>query len=251
MKNAGNVIIILLLFAASGFCVRDVAFLGLTGTQAPAIEKTFSRHFLEHLAMMPEVRALNSIEVARLRERTSANFSIGSMTPAFFTSLKRFSSDSMLLIWGRVKECTVKPARFWGVGSGIKGSLTMELSIYDLAVQDFVFSGDASVATFVKKGIVLWWPVEKAIQIAAQERAQVIDKLEIKSVSACGQILYSLLLHETNQQNKKGKWPTDKREKATVVEQPAAIDTLHQEPLFEEDPVDFEIPDSTAANPEN
>lgn len=251
MKIPGNVAFALLLFAASGFCGRDVAFIGLTGTQAPAIEKTFNRHFLEHLAMMPGVRALNTIEIANLRERTSASFSIASMTPAFFTSLKRFASDSTLVIWGRVKECMVRPARFGVVGAGIKGSLTIELTIYDLAVQDFVFSGDASAATFVKKGFVLWWPVEKAIQISAQERTQVIDVLEIKSVSACGQILNSFLLHETNQKNKKDRWPTVKKKKTTEVEQPPATDTLNQEPLFEEDPSDFEKPDSTAANPAN
>jgi hypothetical protein len=214
MRQGEKVFIALLFFAASGFCDKEVAFLGLTGEAAPAIEKTFNRHFLEQLAVMPDVRSLNTIEIANLRERTSGNFNIASLTPAFFTSLKRFVSDSTHLIWGRVKECTIKPERFWVVGAGIRSTLTIELSVYDLALGSFEYIGDVKATTLEKRWFVLWWSVDRAIQISAQERTQLLDDLELKSVSASGRILATLMLNEKVRTEKKSGKPSDSSKKA-------------------------------------
>lgn len=247
MKTSMNTVFALLLCTSFAFGVKEVAFIGLTGAQAPAIEKTFNRHFLEHLAMMPDVRSLNTIELANLRERTSGNFDILSMTPALFSSLKRFVSDSTLVIWGRVKECTVRPERFWVAGAGIRGTLTIELSIYSIARGVFVYIGDVTASTLKKKGFVLWGSVKNALQISADERVQIIDDIELKGVAASARILNSLMLNETITKEKKGKWPTDSANKAQESAK-IKIPLNEEPPAIEEDPSNFEAVDSTAVD---
>jgi hypothetical protein len=247
MKASAVAAIAVLSFAFSAFCGKEVAFIGLTGAQGPAIEKTFNRHFLEYLALMPDVHSLNTIEIANLRERTSGNFDIVAMTPALFTSLKRFVSDSTLIIWGRVKECTVRPERFWVIGAGIRGTLTIELTIYNLAARKFIYIGDVKATTLKKKGVVLWWSVEKALQISAQERTQILEDIEVNGISASGRILSTLMLNETSQETKKGKWPSDSAKKA----QKSALNKTppnEEPPAIDEVPADFEEADSTVVD---
>jgi hypothetical protein len=243
-KTVMGATLAIVLFAFSGFCDKEVAFIGLTGAQAPAIEKTFNRHFLEDLAMIPGVHSLNTIEIANLRERTSSDFDIVSMTPALFASLKRFASDSTLVIWGRVKECSIRPERFWVIGAGIRGTLAIELTIYDLAGGKFIYIGDVKASTLEKKGIVLWWSVERALQISAQERTQILDDIELKGVYASGRILSTLMLNETSQKSQKGKWPSDsakKTQKSNLNKNPPN----EEPPVIDEEPADFGSTDST------
>lgn len=247
MRALAGTTLAVLLFAFSGFCDKEVAFIGLTGAQAPAIEKTFNRHFLEHLALMPDVLSLNTIEIANLRERTSGNFDIVSMTPALFSSLKRFVSDSTLIIWGRVKECTVRPERFWVIGAGIRGTLNIELTIYNLATREFIYIGDVKTTTLEKKGVVLWWSVERALQISSQERTQILDDIEVEAVSASSRIISTLMLSEASQKTKKGKRPSDSAKKA----QKSALNKIppnEEPPVIDEVPADFEATDSTVVD---
>lgn len=253
MKLNAIVVCALLTVTGTGFCEREVAFIGLTGAGAPAIEKGFNRHFLEHLAMMPDVRSLNTIEIANLRERTSGNFNIASMKPTLFASLRRFASDSTLVIWGSIRECSIRPSRFWIVGAGIQSTLTIELSVYNLANRQFIYCGDASITNLKKKWFVLWGSVDKAIQIPAEERAQLLDEIEIKGVYASGRILSTILTHEKTSLTKKGQWPPDIEKKPL---EPAASPLLEkksplqgsenvEQPVVEEEPVDFEKKDSS------
>jgi hypothetical protein len=176
------------------------------------------------------------------------------MTPArLFTSLDRFISDSTLVIWGKVKECTVKPGRFWVVGAGIKGTLTIELTVFNPASRQFVFIGDAKAESLVKKWFVLWWPVENAIEISSQERARTIDELDGKAVSESCRILSAVFLHETTHEKKKNQWPAPSDKKPVG---PAKTPTLEKKTpppgpdvekpqVVDEEPVDFEKTDST------
>lgn len=248
MKAFACAVLAVLLSACSGFCDKEVAFIGLTGDQAPAIEKTFNRHFLEYLEMMPNIHSLNTIEIANLRERTSGNFNIASMTPALYSSLKRFVSDSTLVIWGRVKECTIRPERFWVIGAGIRGTLTIELTIYDLADRHFVYIGDVKATTLEKKWFVLWWPVEEALQVSAQERTQIIDDIELKNISASGRILNTIMLTETTRKEKKGKWPSDSSKKTQEPALKKKQPENEEPPVTDEEPSDFETVDSTTAD---
>jgi hypothetical protein len=237
-----------LLLAHGGFCDKEVAFIGLTGSQAPAIEKTFNRHFLENLAMMPGIHSLNSIEIANLRERTSGDFDITTMTPTLFSSFKRFASDSTLVVWGRVKECSVRPERFWVIGAGIRGTLIIELSIYNLADRNFDFIGDVTATTLEKKGVVLWWSVEKALQISAQQRSQILDDIELKGVSASGRIFSTLMLSETSKTAKKTKWQLDSAKNAKGSPKLKQFPPNEEPPVMDEEPADFEAHDSTAVD---
>jgi hypothetical protein len=248
MKTLLRTIFAVLLFTSCVFGGKEVAFIGLTGAQAPAIEKTFNRHFLEHLAMMPDVRSLNTIEIANLRERTSGNFDIASMTPSLLASLKRFVSDSTLVIWGRVKECSIKPEKFWVIGAGIRGTLTIELTIYSIARGVFIYIGDVKTTALKKKGIVLWGNVEKALQVSAQERTQLIDDIELKGVAASARILKTLMLNETISKEKKGKWPADSANNKAQKSAQNNTPPNEEPPIIEEDPSNFEAVDSTAVD---
>jgi len=245
MKRFMNVAALVLLSASCGFCTRDAVFIGLTGEGAPSIEKSFTRHFQDNLAMMPDVRSMNSIEVDNLRERTSGRFSSATMTPALYSSLKRFVTDSTYVIWGRVKECVVKPERFWYVGAGIRGTLTLEISVYDFANRQFIYIGNASSTILQKKWFILWWPVDNAIEISARERTQLIDELELKSVTASSRILSTIMLHERIAKREQGKLSSDidKRPVGSgqTMNKKNPADSNNEEPTFiEDEPTDFE-----------
>jgi len=257
MKTVTSAAVLLLLVLVSGgFCARDVAFIGLTGQGAPAIEKEYTRLLQEQIDLLPDVHSLNSIEIDKLRECTGGRFGSTAFTPALARSLRRFVTDSALVVWGRVRECTVRPERFWVVGAGIRGTLQMDLTIYDFSNRKFIYIGDASATLLVKKWFVFLRPVDKAIEISTQERTQIIDKLENKSVSAAAGVIGSILLHEHIIKNKPGKSSAGYEKKEfepgesnSPAQEETNPDKENQEPtFFEEEPADFELPEKKAAD---
>jgi hypothetical protein len=134
------------------------------------------------------------------------------------------------------------------VGAGIRGTLIIELTIYNFADQHFIYIGDVTVTTLEKKWFVLWWPVEKALEISAQERTQILDDIEIKEVSASGRILSTLMLTETSQKGKKGKSSSDSSKNTRGAALNKKLPENEEPPATDEEPADFEAVDSTSAD---
>jgi hypothetical protein len=192
--------VVLFCILLSGVYGREVVFIGLSGDGAPAIEKSFTRLLQEQFAVMPDVHAVDDIELQRLRARIE-NYSYPHLTSPLLAALNRFAPDSSLVIWGMIKECTVKPVRHLFIKAALSGSLTIELALYNLADRAYVYIGDAKAATEVAKGFVFWEPVEESVQISSIERDQIFNDLELKAASASGRIIQSLVAHEKKQHN--------------------------------------------------
>ena len=202
MKTTCICALAILFFAGRGFCGKEVVFIGLSGEGAPAIEKTFTRLLQEQLVVMTDVHVVDDVELQRLRARIE-NFTYPHFTAPLLGTLSRFVPDSSLVIWGMVKEHTVKPVRRFLIKAALSGTLTIELAIYNLADRSCVYAGDATASTEVAKGFVFFGPVEEDVQISALDREEVFNALELKAASASGRVIQALISHENSQKTKR------------------------------------------------
>ncbi|MBN2035570.1 MAG: hypothetical protein JW768_02390 [Chitinispirillaceae bacterium] len=187
---------LLLLFAMSTWCAKPVVFLGLANEGAPAIEKSFTRLIEEHFATLSEVSFINNEESKRLQARMD-QYTYPVMTSSLAASLKRFSHDSAFIVWAMVRECTVQPVRHFFFKAKLHGTLIIELTIFHFGKRTFAYTGEAHASLTQDKGLIFWFgPVEDAVQVTAQERAQLIEKLQVKAAISAGDVLNALLLHE-------------------------------------------------------
>jgi hypothetical protein len=202
MKRIIAVTGIVMLFAAHGFCAREVVYLGCAGEGAPGIEKTFNRLFEEYCATFPEIHLIDNDEVKRVQSRIG-HFSYPAMTAPLAAILKRCAPDTALVIRGMVKSCSIRPVRRYFFDATIRGDLTIELTIYNLSRKSYAYIGDARATVTVDKGFLFWFgPIENAVQVSAVERSAILDKLQEGAVNDCGRILRAVLLNERSGKNR-------------------------------------------------
>jgi hypothetical protein len=179
----------------TGIHAREVVFIGLSGEGAPAIEKSFTRLLQEQFAVIPDVHATDDVELERLRAKIES-YSYPHLTAPLLSALARFTPDSALVIWGMVKECSLKPVRHYFVKAALSGTLTIELSIYNLANRSYVYIGDATATAEIPKGFVFWESVDESVKVSALDRNRLMSDLELKTAADAGRIMRALVTHE-------------------------------------------------------
>ncbi|MCU0609248.1 MAG: hypothetical protein MUF22_05730, partial [Chitinispirillaceae bacterium] len=199
----------------------------------PSIEKSFNRHFQENLAGIPDVNIIDDAEVSRLRSIMD-RFSYPTMTAPLYRALQRFAADTAFVIWGRIKQCEVKPVRRYVIFGAVEGTLTVEFSIYNMASKTKAYAGTTQGGAFVKKGFVFFKSVDQAVQVSSLDRAQLLEKLQLSAAENTGMIVESVFGHETAKRNKvspvlpgleEEKVPIDYSQEAPASDQPEVTDT--------------------------
>jgi hypothetical protein len=218
-----------------------VVFIGLSNQGAPAIEKSLTRLIEEHLATMAEVTLISNDETRRLQSRID-QFTYPVMTSNLAAALTRCAPDSSLVVWGMVRNCSIRPVRSFFFGAKIRATLTMEFIVFNLASQAYAYIGDASARLDRNKGFVFWFgPIEDAVTISASEKTELIEDLQIEGVKAGTRILQALFIHDRSK-NKEKKPPSGTRKTEITIE-PSPADVLPEKiDSTDKEPGDFPEP---------
>ncbi|MBN2188124.1 MAG: hypothetical protein JW699_01620 [Chitinispirillaceae bacterium] len=202
--------------------VTPVVFIGLSNQGAPAIEKNLSRLIEEHLGTMADVSLIANDETRRLQSQID-QFSYPVMTSNLAAALKRCAPDSSLIVWGMVRDCTVRPVRSLFFNAKIRATLTIELTVFNLATKAYAYVGDASARLDRDKGFIFWFgPVENAVTLSAPEKTELVEKLQVEGVKACGRVLQTLFVHDRSKKEKKN--PPSGISKKEVTVEPSPVD---------------------------
>ncbi len=186
---------ILLCFLITGIHqthASEVAFIGLTGDGAPAIEKTYDRTLRERLATNQQFRVADYLTIKNYKDRIDFHrYPVVSRN--LLAALGRVAHDSTIFIWGSVNEYRISPVRRNLIGSFIDATLTIHLNIYSLSNQKIVFSGDVRVNSDKYKGINVFRPVEQVVHISAVDRTDLLNKLVREAVKKSEMIISVVL----------------------------------------------------------
>jgi hypothetical protein len=151
-------------------------FLGITGNDAPAIEKTFDRRVRDALSVSPECRVWDYLESQDFRRRIAFD-DYSTVSRRLVESLRQFSNDSAIFVWATVRNFTMKPVRQWVVKSAVEADLTLTLSVYSLRFRDYTFIGDVHSTYLKPKEYIFFYPVERGTHISALDRSEITGKL--------------------------------------------------------------------------
>ena len=224
---------VMIMLAATAWCGTPVIFIGLSSERAPAIEKNLTRLMEEQFATESGISLVLNDETKYLQSRID-QFSYPAMTARLAAKLKRCAPDSALIVWGMVRECSIKPVRRYFFNAQAKATLTIELTVYHLGAEAYAYIGDAKAVLMRNKGFVFWFgPIENAIQISAPERAELIESLQIEGAKSAGSILQNLLRYHRMKNH-------DKEPPAGITEKEITI-----EPEAPEDAAEMNAADST------
>jgi hypothetical protein len=195
MKFIVTVIVFLMVVALPVHAKRTVVFIGLSGKGAPSIEKSLVQAFTEQFFAMPDLQMIEDFELKRLRDRMGT-FDFPTVPKEMIETVRQFAPDTALLIWGNIKNYSVKAVRKELFRAFAKGVLTIDLMVYSLAERRILYMGEVNATSEKNKGFIFWGDVQKNTQITAQDMTELLDALKIKSIDATGRIVLSVVQSE-------------------------------------------------------
>jgi hypothetical protein len=181
MKSYIPAIQLLLLITVSPLLARTVVFIGVNGSEAPAIEKTYDRLLRENLTITPDIQLVDFLQSERYKQQINF-FNYPVVSKELVEKLSRFVEDTTFFIWGTVEKCQIKPARKFLFHSVLEGELVVSLTMYSLSDRAFAYSGVIKATYSKPKGIVFFRPVDQMTHISALDRTEILEKLEYSVV---------------------------------------------------------------------
>lgn len=182
-------IITLIVFEVSSVARTNVAFIGLSGENAPSLEKGYEKLLREKLAMNPDFYTADYLECQRYRRLMKFDdYQIASRKSA--ETLINFANDSTLLLWGAVKSYRLYSERKKFIFTSIKGELLIGLHLFSLAEKDFLFIGDVKAIVSKNKGLAFFHP---SMPVSATEGAKLIEMLQTEAANNSSRIISALI----------------------------------------------------------
>lgn len=216
------VMILLCVSVAAAWCDTPVIFIGLSGQGAPGIEKNLTRLMEEQFALGNGMTLVQNDESRRLSSRID-DFAYPTVTAPLATALRRFAPDSALFVWGRVRECSVKPLRRYFFTAHLQATLVVELTVFNLGTRSYAYIGDAKAVIKREKGFIFWFGrIEDGLSVSAAEKAELIELLQVEGAKSSGTVLQTLLAH-TRSKNR-GKEPSPGVTAKEISIEPASAD---------------------------
>lgn len=192
------VLILFVILPFSSFAKSNVAFIGLSGNGAPSLEKGFENLLREKLSMESELLTKDYLECQKYRRAIRFD-DYASVPRNYLENLVRFTGDSMLVVWGTVKNFRLDYQHKKLIFTGIKGELQIGLHIYSLLKKDFLFIGDVSADVYQPKGMGL---LKSKQVVSAKDRAELIELLQSEAVTnSCKTIIAALRAENAEMQN--------------------------------------------------
>ena len=176
----------------------DVVFVGITEGSAPAIEETLDRRVRENLSTFPDLAVTDFPQTQSFRRKIRFD-EYPVVSRKLVESLKQYTADSTVFVWGAVKNCTFTGIRTQAIRAKIRGEIVLTLTIYSLRYKTYAFAGDVRAELEKNKGYIFFGDAEKDIIVSAADRSEMmkglIDQAARKSASLIETVIQSERLH--------------------------------------------------------
>ncbi|MFP4241980.1 MAG: hypothetical protein ACLFTW_08415 [Chitinispirillaceae bacterium] len=195
---------------------RNVVFLGLSGPDGASVGKSLEPRIQKRLSAMKEFKTGDFIQSRRYREKINFDgHPVVSRT--LVEKLEAIAPDSTLFVWGTVKDYRIRPERYLFLGAQIKGNITIDFTIYNLADKSYSYSGEVKAEAVKKKGFVLFRSVNNEVHISALDRTWILEKLQ-KKISEESASLISIIAKSASFPEEKIDDPEIEKHKVPSVE---------------------------------
>lgn len=189
---------VLLLITAS-ISARDIIFLGISAHNAPAIGQSLEKQLRDQLNVSPGIRLIEDSQTQRFLYQL--NFDINPvLSKEQFQPLLMYHYDSTMIIWGTIKECTIKAYRRNLIKSALRGKLVLGLNVYSLDNQKYVYIGFIESEVNEPKGWILFESIENGVHISSEDRLRILSRLQGDAVQSSFRILKALLYEKTSKE---------------------------------------------------
>jgi hypothetical protein len=176
----------------------DVVFIGLSQGGAPAFEETLDRRIREDLSTLPGLAIIDYLQTQSFRRKIRFD-EFPTVSRKLIESLRQYSSDSTVFVWGSIKNCTLAGKRKSLIKGYIHGNIVLTLNVYSLRYKNYAFCGDVQTGYEKSKGFIFFGDAENEIIVSTPERSEMtdhlIDQAARKSASLIATIIQSEQLH--------------------------------------------------------
>ncbi len=170
----------------SSLAKRNVAFIGLSGNGAPSLEKGYENQLREKLSMESDIFTKDYLECQKFRRMIRFDDYV-TVPRNYLEDLARIAGDSMLVIWGAVKNFRLSYQQKKLFFTEIKGELQIGLHIFSLLKRDFLFMGEVSADVYKSTGIGFF---KSKQPVSAKDRAELIAMLQSEAaINSCKTII--------------------------------------------------------------
>ena len=221
------------------FAEKEIAFIGIHGENAPAVEKTFDRLLREHLSVMPEIKAADYIETQRYANLIRFN-DFPTVSRNLVAEMIKVAPETTLFVWGTIKEYHISPVRKYLFGVSLEAKLTIGLTMYSLADRTYAYAGNVKATVNKPKGFIFMSPVDKVTHITALDRTELLEKLVYEAVRVSGQMIGAVA--KTQNGNETGPAATVEQYKVPSISDVFAVPSVEARSLDQKNK-----PDTTSA----
>jgi hypothetical protein len=154
----------------------DVVLIGLTQGSSPAFEETLDRRIRENLSTSGDLSITDYVQTQSFRRKIRFD-EFPTVSRKLVESLKQYTTDSTVFVWGRIKNCTITGARKKLIRGFIRGEFTITLNIYSLRFKNYAFAGDIQASVEKDNGFIFFGDADKEIIVSATDRSELMDRL--------------------------------------------------------------------------
>ncbi|MBD3345329.1 MAG: hypothetical protein GF401_09735 [Chitinivibrionales bacterium] len=165
----------------------DILFLGIFEGGAPSFEKSYEQMLRENLATFDGTNLIDRAQTEKFKSMLDFR-GTPVLSKTLALSLQRHYMDTILVVWGEIRNYTVTPYRRNLIGSGIIGKVTASLTMYSLRDRDMAFAGDIECEIAIGKDLFYFGSMKK-LHISAAEQSKIIETLSVEAANKSAQMV--------------------------------------------------------------
>jgi len=170
---------------------RNVLFLGIFNQKGEHVEPLLEQAIRNELSAGSEFRLIGETETLRHLREVNA---LGATPLERFVPPKSRIDTSAIVIWGLVKESSIRPGRrmlLWGRANAV---LTVEFFIGEFKSGAFYYRGELTAHASKGKGFLHLGSPQKKVHISVTDRSELKNELQSKMVKEISDI-FNLVLN--------------------------------------------------------
>lgn len=150
---------------------KKIFYAGLNSNDLPLFRDDFEQQIYDMWGVETAVSFVSPTSVARVRERLFGESSFVMDSLCLATLRKNDFGDAIVVI-PSVVEYSIKPKRV-GIVARIEGKLTLRYLFYDVASSSELMVVNVDAVSTIKKGLVLWYPLEHTTDISVEDLREI------------------------------------------------------------------------------
>jgi hypothetical protein len=189
---------VLFFISSASVQTKNVLFLGLFNQKGEHVESSVEQALRNELSADSKFRLVSATETQiHLRELER----LGTTPLERFVPPKTRIGDSTIVIWGVVKESSIRPRHFmllWGKADAV---LTIDIFIGEFKNNVFYYRGELTAQASKFKGFLHLGSAQKKVHISVADRLELTGQLQSQMVRSVSDIFY-LVFNSMNESAK-------------------------------------------------